>query len=161
MKHSNETKTASSAAATVQSLSAVTLATTDMARSVNFYVSLGFSIHYGGSNPMFTTLHSGSSVLNLILRNLILGDKHWGRLIFYVDDVDVFFRHVVSIGLRPESEPTDADWGERYFHLRDPNGHSLSFAAQIEHHRHVVVRSFDEAEALETEIASARMEAGE
>jgi uncharacterized glyoxalase superfamily protein PhnB len=24
--------------------------------------------------------------------------------------------------------PTDAPWGERYFHLRDPDGHELSFA---------------------------------
>jgi uncharacterized glyoxalase superfamily protein PhnB len=24
--------------------------------------------------------------------------------------------------------PSDAPWGERYFHVRDPAGHELSFA---------------------------------
>ena len=28
----------------------------------------------------------------------------------------------------PAPAPTDAPWGERYFHLRDPDGHELSFA---------------------------------
>jgi uncharacterized glyoxalase superfamily protein PhnB len=27
--------------------------------------------------------------------------------------------------------PTDAPWGERYFHLRDPDGHELSFAKLV------------------------------
>jgi uncharacterized glyoxalase superfamily protein PhnB len=30
-------------------------------------------------------------------------------------------------GFVPEFEPRDAAWGERYFHLRDPDGHELSF----------------------------------
>ena len=31
-------------------------------------------------------------------------------------------------GYAPEMAPADAPWGERYFHLRDPDGHELSFA---------------------------------
>ncbi|MGH9996937.1 MAG: VOC family protein [Nitrososphaeraceae archaeon] len=30
-----------------------------------------------------------------------------------------------------ENEPTDASWGERYFHIRDPDGYLLSFAQLI------------------------------
>ena len=30
-----------------------------------------------------------------------------------------------------ENEPTDAAWGERYFHIRDPDGYWLSFAEPI------------------------------
>lgn len=30
-----------------------------------------------------------------------------------------------------ENEPTDAPWGERYFHLREPDGYQLSFATPI------------------------------
>jgi len=30
-------------------------------------------------------------------------------------------------GFHPES-PQDASWGERYFHMPDPDGHELSFA---------------------------------
>ncbi len=29
--------------------------------------------------------------------------------------------------LMPDS-PTDAPWGERFFHVTDPDGHELSFA---------------------------------
>ena len=28
----------------------------------------------------------------------------------------------------PETPPRDAKWGERYFHLTDPDGHAFSFA---------------------------------
>jgi hypothetical protein len=33
-------------------------------------------------------------------------------------------------GFNPES-PRDAAWGERYFHMPDPDGHQLSFARPI------------------------------
>jgi uncharacterized glyoxalase superfamily protein PhnB len=33
-------------------------------------------------------------------------------------------------GFHPEG-PQDASWGERYFHLPDPDGHELSFARPI------------------------------
>ncbi|MEZ5138030.1 MAG: VOC family protein [Acidimicrobiales bacterium] len=52
----------------------------------------------------------------------------WGRAIFWVDDVDAVHDRAVGAGLAPEMAPADAPWGERYFHLRDPDGHELSFA---------------------------------
>ena len=30
-----------------------------------------------------------------------------------------------------ENEPKDATWGERYFHVREPDGYQLSFANPI------------------------------
>ena len=30
-----------------------------------------------------------------------------------------------------ENEPTNAAWGERYFHIRKPDGYQLSFAKPI------------------------------
>ena len=48
----------------------------------------------------------------------------WGRVIFYVDDVDATYRTALDAGHHPESSPRDADWGERYFHLDDPDGHT-------------------------------------
>ena len=35
-------------------------------------------------------------------------------------------------GLAPMTEPADAPWGERYFHVRDPDGHELSFARPLD-----------------------------
>jgi uncharacterized glyoxalase superfamily protein PhnB len=36
-----------------------------------------------------------------------------------------------------ENEPTNAPWGERFFHMRDPNGYQLSFAMPIKNIIHV------------------------
>jgi catechol 2,3-dioxygenase-like lactoylglutathione lyase family enzyme len=49
---------------TIESLSAVTLAVADMARSVRFYRSLGFVIRYGGEDADFTSFSVGTSYLN-------------------------------------------------------------------------------------------------
>ena len=51
----------------------------------------------------------------------------WGRLIFYVVDVDASWTYLKGRGFDPE-RPRDASWGERYFHMPDPDGHELSFA---------------------------------
>jgi uncharacterized glyoxalase superfamily protein PhnB len=37
-------------------------------------------------------------------------------------------RRVLAAGLHPEAPPRDAEWGERYFHLLDPDGHEVSIA---------------------------------
>ena len=57
--------------------------------------------------------------------------SHWGRLIFYVTDVDALWNHLKERGFHPEV-PRDARWGERYFHMPDPDGHELSFARPIQ-----------------------------
>lgn len=50
----------------IRSLSAVTLATHDMARAVGFYRALGFELRYGGEQARFSSFHAGASYLNLI-----------------------------------------------------------------------------------------------
>jgi uncharacterized glyoxalase superfamily protein PhnB len=40
---------------------------------------------------------------------------------------DVSIAELVSF----ENEPTDALWGERFFHIRDPDGYQLTFATPI------------------------------
>lgn len=116
----------------VESLSAITLATADMARSVGFYEALGFRAIYGGPDHQFTSFRAGSSFLNIQL-----DAEHapvtgiWGRGIFWVDDVDAMYERALAAGIRPDTEPADAPWGERYFHLRDPDGHEVSFARPL------------------------------
>jgi catechol 2,3-dioxygenase-like lactoylglutathione lyase family enzyme len=115
----------------IQSISAITLATHDIARSVAFYQTLGFALKYGGPSAPFTSFHAGTGFLNLILA----GPEHewswWGRAIFHVDDVDAVYAKAVSEGLVPSFAPRDAPWGERYFHIVDPDGHELSFARPL------------------------------
>ena len=90
------------AAPAINSISAVTLATHEMARAVRFYRCLGFSLRHGG-----------------------------GRIVLYVSDVDAIYEIALANGLDPDSTPRDAEGGERYFHLSDPDGHQLSFAKPL------------------------------
>jgi uncharacterized glyoxalase superfamily protein PhnB len=45
--------------------------------------------------------------------------------------VDAFWIHLKEKGFDPEI-PQDASWGERYFHMLDPDGHELSFAQPLQ-----------------------------
>ena len=120
----------------VRSISAITLAVADMARSVDFYGDkVGLEILYGGGFASFTSFRVGDGYLNLILESHDL-ESHgartwWGRLVFHVDDVDALHLRLVQAGLSPSTEPADASWGERYFHINDPDSHELSFAKPL------------------------------
>ena len=52
-------------------------------------------------------------------------------MIFHVDDVDAMYRRALQAGLAPHAAPADAPWGERYFHLTDPDGHEVSLAKPL------------------------------
>ncbi len=112
-------------------ISAITLATHDMARAVEFYQALGFVLKFGGPAAPFTSFRVGSGYLNLMSMPAERTWNWWGRAIIYVDDVDEQYRRAVTAGLTPEFSPRDGSWGERYFHIVDPDGHELSFARPI------------------------------
>ena len=115
----------------IEAISAVTLATHDMRRSVDFYRMLGFEMTYGGNDATFTSFRAGGGFLNLIAEPLERQWSWWGRVIFYESDVDALYARVLAAGYRPEAAPRDAEWGERFFHLIDPDGHELSFACPL------------------------------
>jgi catechol 2,3-dioxygenase-like lactoylglutathione lyase family enzyme len=112
----------------ITGISAVTLATHDMARAVPFYRALGFEMLYGGEEASFTSFRAGPGYLNLIAQPAERHWSWWGRVIFYDTDVDGLHARLVAAGYRPSTEPRDAAWGERFFHITDPDGHELSFA---------------------------------
>ena len=122
----------------VSKISAVTLLVTDMKRSVEFYSKIpNFKIVYGGSEAQFTSFLIDDAVKSYL--NLKLGKTHstdFGRIIFYTDDVDDLFiymqddKTVLALG-KFESKPQDATWGERFFHMLDPDGYKLSFATPL------------------------------
>lgn len=115
-----------------EDLNALTLFVSDMERSVRFYEALGFESTYGGSDSEFTTFDAGGgSYLNLAYSNEA-GADHWGRAIFHVRDVDALYERLIEVGLHPQSPPRDAVWGERYFHITDPDGHELSMARRLD-----------------------------
>ena len=63
----------------IESISAVSLATHDMARAVRFYQMLGFTVRHGGANASFTSMNAGSSIVNLIARPTNQRWSWWGE----------------------------------------------------------------------------------
>jgi len=115
----------------IEKISAVTLRVANMTESVRFYRDvLGMELLYGGEDTNFSSLRAKDAQSAIL--NLEQGDRvsHWGRLIFYVTDVDALWNHLKERGFNPVV-PRDARWGERYFHMPDPDGHELSFARPI------------------------------
>jgi catechol 2,3-dioxygenase-like lactoylglutathione lyase family enzyme len=116
----------------IESIDAVTLATADMRASTAFYRALGFELVVGGTDAAFTTYRVGSGFLNIQLDAAHAPiPAIWGRVIFWVDDVDAIYARAIAAGYAPTAAPADAAWGERYFHVHDPDGHELSFARPL------------------------------
>src|ERR1700716_619133 len=72
----------------IEGISAVTLGTHEMPRAVRFYRALGFEVLHGGEESSFTSFRAGASYLNLIAQPAEQRWFWWGRVIFYVADVD-------------------------------------------------------------------------
>ncbi len=116
----------------IEGISAVTLGTHDMPRAVQFYRALGFEVLHGGEGSSFTSFRAGAGYLNLIAQPSERGWSWWGRAIFYVTDVDALHERALAAGYQPATSPRDAEWGERFFHINDPDGHELSFARLLQ-----------------------------
>ena len=122
----------------VTKISAVTLSVSDMKKSIEFYSKIpNFKMVYGGPDSQFTSFLIEDTAKSYL--NLKLHDAHSvgsGRIIFYVDNVDELFTYMQNdetiSGLgKLESKPQDAVWGERFFHVLDPDRNKLSFATPI------------------------------
>jgi len=110
----------------IEHISAVTVAVRDMRESVAFYQKLGLDITYGGPDASFTTMRAGQGVINLRVAETRAGNP-WSRVILRVCGVDALHRELAENGLVAPA-PRDAEWGERYFEIADPQGVVISFA---------------------------------
>lgn len=87
----------------IEAISANTLATHDMQRSVRFYTALGFDILHGGEASSFTSFRAGDGCLNIIAQSQEKQWSWWGRAIFHVSDVDAMYRRARAAGFSPGS----------------------------------------------------------
>ena len=134
----------------VTKISAITIFTEHMKKSCMFYSSIPKSeLSYGGPNSNFTTIKISESpdmFLNIEkisskqkadgLLNARLLNHDSCRIIFHTDDVDASYQYlknddIVSKLGKFETVPTNADWGERYFQVRDPDGYPIVCATPI------------------------------
>jgi catechol 2,3-dioxygenase-like lactoylglutathione lyase family enzyme len=70
------------------------------------------------------------------VREKTKGHENFGRIIFHTENVDRLYSYMkhdeyISKSIVFENEPTNASWGERFFHIREPNGYQLSFAQPL------------------------------
>jgi catechol 2,3-dioxygenase-like lactoylglutathione lyase family enzyme len=143
----------------VYRISAVTLKVKNMEKSCSLYSKIpGFRLTYGG-NPSdhFTTFEIGKGSMTTMYLNLELIEEaendgpdsykksnvekvkvneDFGRVIFHTENVDGLYSHMredeyISKSIVFENAPTNAPWGERFFHIREPNGYELSFAQPL------------------------------
>jgi catechol 2,3-dioxygenase-like lactoylglutathione lyase family enzyme len=142
----------------VYRISAITLKVKNVEKSCSLYSKLpGFRLTYGGKpSDSFSTFEIGegskaATYLNLewieddegsfdVSKKPNLGKRKvsqdFGRIIFHTENVDRLYSYMkndeyISKSIVFENEPTDAPWGERFFHIREPNGYQLSFAQPL------------------------------
>jgi catechol 2,3-dioxygenase-like lactoylglutathione lyase family enzyme len=124
-------------------ISAVTLKVSDMKKSLLFYSRIpGLSLRYRRNSESFSSfeIENGDfkSYLNLELsvKEQVPFTSNFGRIIFHTTNVDKLYLKLkndkeLSKIIFFENEPMNATWGERFFHLKDPDGYELSFATPI------------------------------
>lgn len=116
----------------------MTIFTKDMKKSFEFYSKIpGFKLTFGGPMDDFTTFRvSNSPRMYLNLETSKSSGRDFGRIIFYTDNVDGLYTYLTNnkdfceLG-KFETKPRDASWGERFFHIRDPDGYQISFAMPL------------------------------
>ena len=95
----------------IERISAVTLGVLNMKVSVQFYRGvLGMEVLYGGEDAPFSSLRAKDAECPILNPEQGRSVPGWGRMIFYVADVDAFWEHLRGKGLQPES-PRDASFG--------------------------------------------------
>jgi catechol 2,3-dioxygenase-like lactoylglutathione lyase family enzyme len=111
----------------VNSISGITCDVSDLSRTAEFYETLGF--RRGKEEPDRLTVWVNWFFVTFIAQDRQEdGEKGAGQFTYVkVDDLDDYYKAVVSEGLRPESEPQARHDGGREFLLRDPDGYGLVF----------------------------------
>src|ERR1700724_2415501 len=89
----------------IEGISAVTLGTHEMPRAVRFYCALGFEVLRGNEQSSFTSFRAGMSCLNLVAQPIERRWSWWGRVIFYVADVDALYERAPRRGANQLPRP--------------------------------------------------------
>ncbi|MBI2421096.1 MAG: VOC family protein [Candidatus Levybacteria bacterium] len=118
----------------IKSVSGIVCYVKDLNKSAKFYETLGFEIKKKDSDHI--TVYSNWFWIDFIpadkenkpefKKEAKLEGKGAGLYLYLsVDDVDEFYKDLISKGLKPSSEPRDWPWGNKEFVIRDPDGYKL------------------------------------
>lgn len=122
-------------------LNAIGIVSADLARSVAFYRLLGVDFAEDGEGHLEATLANGTRLM-LDAEEVVRSFRpDWERssgnqlaLAFECaspGEVDELYTQAVAAGFQGEKEPWDADWGQRYAQLADPDGVPVDLYARL------------------------------
>jgi predicted enzyme related to lactoylglutathione lyase len=111
----------------VNSISGITCQVEDLARTAEFYETIGF--RRGKEEPDRVTFYVNWFFVTFITQDQSDVPGRGAGLFLYikVDDVADFHKAVLSSGLKPAGEPERQPSGNREFLLQDPDGYNLVF----------------------------------
>jgi catechol 2,3-dioxygenase-like lactoylglutathione lyase family enzyme len=102
----------------------------DVDAAVRFYTeALGFTQSFRFGN--YAGLKLGICEIHICTPG-DYGVRRGGNAYIFCDEVDEYFRKIVSAGAKPTSEPRNHAYGMRDFVILDPDGNQLSFGCDIE-----------------------------
>jgi len=118
----------------IKSVSGVSCYVKDLDKTAQFYETLGFEVKKREVNHI--TVYSNWFWIDFLAidkedkpefqKQAHLDNKGAGLYLYLsVDNVDNFYKELLSKGLKPVSEPRDWPWGNREFVIRDPDGYKL------------------------------------
>jgi lactoylglutathione lyase len=120
----------------------VILIVADLDRALHFYTQV-LGLPPGHRSGDYAQLATGATRLGLYTRAAM--EKTLGmpleppaphspgfELGFKVEDVDAAFRELVKRGATPTTPPITRPWGQRTAYIRDPDGHLIELAQQLE-----------------------------
>jgi catechol 2,3-dioxygenase-like lactoylglutathione lyase family enzyme len=123
-------------------LNAIGIAVADMAESIRFYRALGLDMPNTPDEGHVEAVMPGGARLMLDSEEIILSflpdwkrtDGNQVSLAFECESpaqVDEIYARVTEAGFEGEKEPWDAEWGQRYALLGDPDGVRINLYARL------------------------------
>jgi catechol 2,3-dioxygenase-like lactoylglutathione lyase family enzyme len=106
-------------------LNQITLPSTDVARSVEFYRALGFT-QIVGNLPSYARFECATGGSTFSLHRVDNWAPNTGVVVYFeCDDLDAKFLELTARGFVFDSPPADESWLWREAYLRDPDGNVL------------------------------------
>ena len=109
----------------IEGISAVTLGTHEMPRAVQFLPRSGFEILHGDERSSFTSFRAGVNSVTFVPQPTERRWSWWGRVIFYVADVDALYERALAAASSQLRCPGTPSGESVSFHVIDPDGHEL------------------------------------
>ncbi|MDQ6772562.1 MAG: VOC family protein [Candidatus Dormibacteraeota bacterium] len=111
------------------SLEGLTLHVQDVERSRRFYERLPGAVLIHERPGEFALLQLGGGRLGLLNAQYLGGGGPGFHMEISTgaDAVDAVYEQVRAAGIEPDGPPADRPWGERTFHVTDPDGNRIEF----------------------------------